>query len=254
MSICFSWETFRSITFRSITFSLVLVIYISKITHKWLFWNIKSVCVSLCVCVCVCVYLCVCVHVCVCLSLSVCLSLCVCVCVLKVSPVPCHTRGPFSCGRSCGRSLACGNHSCSLECHRVTAVPNSDKTKVGRMTLLPRALSSQWLAFCLFSVCVRVCVSLSVCVCVCARRRVWSVSCVSRAVWSRVPWAALTRVFWPVTAVSVLPVAWWSVCAATARSPASTSSVCKWPSCCSPAVSQTLSDLCVCVSVCVCVL
>ncbi|XP_058618505.1 NF-X1-type zinc finger protein NFXL1 isoform X2 [Onychostoma macrolepis] len=47
----------------------------------------------------------------------------------EVSPVPCHTRGPFSCGRSCGRTLACGNHSCSLECHRVTAVPNSDKTK-----------------------------------------------------------------------------------------------------------------------------
>ncbi|XP_016340341.1 NF-X1-type zinc finger protein NFXL1-like [Sinocyclocheilus anshuiensis] len=50
----------------------------------------------------------------------------------KVSPVPCHTRGPFSCGRSCGRTLACGNHSCSLECHHVTAVPNSDKTKASQ--------------------------------------------------------------------------------------------------------------------------
>uniref|UniRef100_A0A8C1VL09 Nuclear transcription factor, X-box binding-like 1 n=1 Tax=Cyprinus carpio TaxID=7962 RepID=A0A8C1VL09_CYPCA len=50
----------------------------------------------------------------------------------EVSPVPCHTRGPFSCGRSCGRNLACGNHTCILECHHVTAVPNSDKTKAGQ--------------------------------------------------------------------------------------------------------------------------
>ncbi|ROL46143.1 NF-X1-type zinc finger protein NFXL1 [Anabarilius grahami] len=48
------------------------------------------------------------------------------------TPVPCHARGPFSCGRPCGRTLACSNHTCSLECHHVTAVPDSDKTKAGQ--------------------------------------------------------------------------------------------------------------------------
>ncbi|KAG1960505.1 NF-X1-type zinc finger protein NFXL1 [Pimephales promelas] len=47
----------------------------------------------------------------------------------EVSPVPCHARGPFSCGRPCGRSLACGNHTCSLECHHVTS--ESDNAKAG---------------------------------------------------------------------------------------------------------------------------
>ncbi|MEQ2161607.1 hypothetical protein GOODEAATRI_011138, partial [Goodea atripinnis] len=37
-----------------------------------------------------------------------------------VSPVPCHRQGRFSCKRACGRPLACGNHSCSRECHLVT--------------------------------------------------------------------------------------------------------------------------------------
>ncbi|KAM9700183.1 LOW QUALITY PROTEIN: NF-X1-type zinc finger protein NFXL1-like [Menidia menidia] len=35
----------------------------------------------------------------------------------EVSPVPCSRRGQFSCGRSCGRPLPCGNHSCPRECH-----------------------------------------------------------------------------------------------------------------------------------------
>ncbi|XP_027866316.1 NF-X1-type zinc finger protein NFXL1 isoform X2 [Xiphophorus couchianus] len=38
----------------------------------------------------------------------------------EVSPVPCHRQGRFSCGRACGRPLACGNHGCSRECHLVT--------------------------------------------------------------------------------------------------------------------------------------
>ncbi|CAN9509419.1 unnamed protein product [Ophioblennius macclurei] len=38
----------------------------------------------------------------------------------EVSPVPCHRRGRFSCGRPCGRPLTCGNHTCGLECHLVT--------------------------------------------------------------------------------------------------------------------------------------
>lgn len=37
----------------------------------------------------------------------------------EVSPVPCHRRGRFSCGRPCGRPLTCGNHTCSRECHLV---------------------------------------------------------------------------------------------------------------------------------------
>ncbi|KAK1803743.1 hypothetical protein P4O66_020762, partial [Electrophorus voltai] len=49
-----------------------------------------------------------------------------------VSPVLCHARGPFSCGRPCGRSLTCGNHTCSLECHTVTPDPSSEKKEAGK--------------------------------------------------------------------------------------------------------------------------
>ncbi|GAA6083838.1 NF-X1-type zinc finger protein NFXL1 isoform X1, partial [Tachysurus ichikawai] len=49
-----------------------------------------------------------------------------------VSPVPCHVRVPFSCGRACGRTLTCGNHSCSLECHAVTFDPNREKSKASK--------------------------------------------------------------------------------------------------------------------------
>lgn len=44
--------------------------------------------------------------------------------------MPCHVRVPFSCGRACGRTLTCGNHSCSLECHAVTFDPKREKTEV----------------------------------------------------------------------------------------------------------------------------
>lgn len=37
----------------------------------------------------------------------------------EVSPVPCHRRRRFSCGRRCGRALDCTNHTCSKECHLV---------------------------------------------------------------------------------------------------------------------------------------
>ncbi|KAI5609275.1 NF-X1-type zinc finger protein NFXL1, partial [Silurus asotus] len=50
----------------------------------------------------------------------------------EVSPVLCHVRGPFSCGRACGRTLTCGNHSCRLECHAVTFDPKKEKTKAGK--------------------------------------------------------------------------------------------------------------------------
>ncbi|KAL2079385.1 hypothetical protein ACEWY4_025129 [Coilia grayii] len=50
----------------------------------------------------------------------------------EVSPVACHRKGPFSCGRPCGRALACGNHSCALLCHRVTPAKSGDKTQAGK--------------------------------------------------------------------------------------------------------------------------
>ncbi|KAG9347036.1 hypothetical protein JZ751_005963 [Albula glossodonta] len=51
----------------------------------------------------------------------------------EVSPLPCHACGPFSCGRPCGRLLACGNHACSRECHSVT-LPNGaeDSQQAGK--------------------------------------------------------------------------------------------------------------------------
>ncbi|XP_023697570.2 NF-X1-type zinc finger protein NFXL1 isoform X1 [Paramormyrops kingsleyae] len=54
----------------------------------------------------------------------------------EVSPVPCHRQGPFSCGRPCGRLLACGNHSCVRECHAVSpASREDDKRQAGRECL-----------------------------------------------------------------------------------------------------------------------
>ncbi|KAI4890892.1 hypothetical protein NFI96_020729, partial [Prochilodus magdalenae] len=50
----------------------------------------------------------------------------------EVTPVPCHARGPFSCGRPCGRTLTCSNHSCSLLCHSVTPDPKREKTEAGK--------------------------------------------------------------------------------------------------------------------------
>ncbi|XP_006019090.1 NF-X1-type zinc finger protein NFXL1 [Alligator sinensis] len=50
----------------------------------------------------------------------------------EVSPLPCHSVGPYSCKRFCGRLLDCQNHTCVKECHRVTSVNgNTDKQKAG---------------------------------------------------------------------------------------------------------------------------
>ncbi|EDV19924.1 uncharacterized protein TRIADDRAFT_32641 [Trichoplax adhaerens] len=38
----------------------------------------------------------------------------------EIQSFPCHQLRPYSCGRLCGRSLQCTNHTCSLECHIVT--------------------------------------------------------------------------------------------------------------------------------------
>lgn len=50
---------------------------------------------------------------------------------LKVSPLPCHAVGPYSCKRVCGRMLDCQNHTCMKECHKVTETDASTgKNKV----------------------------------------------------------------------------------------------------------------------------
>ncbi|XP_077333657.1 NF-X1-type zinc finger protein NFXL1 isoform X1 [Lithobates pipiens] len=48
----------------------------------------------------------------------------------EISPLPCNSAGPFSCKRPCGRFLACGNHTCLKECHKVTE-DNGNKEKSG---------------------------------------------------------------------------------------------------------------------------
>ncbi|XP_028824270.1 NF-X1-type zinc finger protein NFXL1-like [Denticeps clupeoides] len=50
----------------------------------------------------------------------------------EVNPVPCHILGPFSCGRACGRTLTCGNHKCTLECHHVSTSESGDKSQAGK--------------------------------------------------------------------------------------------------------------------------
>ncbi|XP_059151561.1 NF-X1-type zinc finger protein NFXL1-like [Physella acuta] len=39
----------------------------------------------------------------------------------ETSDLPCFNVKPYSCGRKCGRNLACGNHVCQLPCHVVTS-------------------------------------------------------------------------------------------------------------------------------------
>ncbi|CAH1802686.1 unnamed protein product, partial [Owenia fusiformis] len=41
--------------------------------------------------------------------------------------IPCWTARVQSCGRECKRLLPCGNHTCSLECHKVTQAISSDQ-------------------------------------------------------------------------------------------------------------------------------
>ena len=45
--------------------------------------------------------------------------------VLQVGQFPCSEVRPYSCGRKCGRSLECGNHTCQLDCHVVHGAPDS---------------------------------------------------------------------------------------------------------------------------------
>ncbi len=48
----------------------------------------------------------------------------------EVMSMPCSQAARYSCGRSCGRSLPCGNHTCSLKCHQVISPPNKDQVSV----------------------------------------------------------------------------------------------------------------------------
>ena len=57
---------------------------------------------------------------------------------LKVSPLPCHAVGPYSCKRLCGRMLRCQNHTCMKECHKVTEVDSS--TGKNKVTSLGRSM------------------------------------------------------------------------------------------------------------------
>uniref|UniRef100_A0A8B9TDX6 Nuclear transcription factor, X-box binding like 1 n=1 Tax=Anas platyrhynchos TaxID=8839 RepID=A0A8B9TDX6_ANAPL len=51
---------------------------------------------------------------------------------VPVSPLPCHSAGPYSCKRPCGRLLNCQNHTCMKECHHVTKINGSaDGKKAG---------------------------------------------------------------------------------------------------------------------------
>ncbi|KAG7160847.1 NF-X1-type zinc finger protein NFXL1-like [Homarus americanus] len=40
---------------------------------------------------------------------------------------PCGDLRPYSCGRKCGRSLDCTNHTCDLECHMVESAPDDKR-------------------------------------------------------------------------------------------------------------------------------
>lgn len=42
----------------------------------------------------------------------------------SISTFACSELRPYSCGKPCGRSLACGNHTCTVECHEVEGAPS----------------------------------------------------------------------------------------------------------------------------------
>ena len=42
----------------------------------------------------------------------------------ETSDWPCYIAKSASCGRKCGRSLPCGNHTCDRDCHKVKNAPN----------------------------------------------------------------------------------------------------------------------------------
>ncbi|KAM6440614.1 NF-X1-type zinc finger protein NFXL1 isoform 2-T2 [Liasis olivaceus] len=47
----------------------------------------------------------------------------------EISPLPCHSAGPYSCTKVCGRLLDCQNHTCLKECHTVTETDTNNDTQ-----------------------------------------------------------------------------------------------------------------------------
>jgi len=48
----------------------------------------------------------------------------------ETSSWPCHLAKPAPCGRKCGRSLPCGNHTCTRDCHKVRHAENDTSAGV----------------------------------------------------------------------------------------------------------------------------
>ena len=44
---------------------------------------------------------------------------------------PCYRAKRSSCGRACGRSLACGNHTCTIICH----IPTNNNSKEDKVKI-----------------------------------------------------------------------------------------------------------------------
>ena len=56
-------------------------------------------------------------------------------CFPQTSDIPCSQVKPYSCGRVCGRTLACGNHVCEQACHTVTEAPDQTSVSLHLFTL-----------------------------------------------------------------------------------------------------------------------
>ena len=61
---------------------------------------------------------------------------------------PCCSAQAFSCERSCGQPLACGNHSCSKPCHVVPGAPRSERGAVHTHHELVNSISQSSTASC----------------------------------------------------------------------------------------------------------
>lgn len=44
--------------------------------------------------------------------------------------LPCYRAKSTTCGRQCGRLLACGNHTCTFKCHVVTDSDDNVRVKI----------------------------------------------------------------------------------------------------------------------------
>lgn len=58
-------------------------------------------------------------------------------CLVQVSEFPCCEVREYSCGRRCGRSLACGNHLCERGCHVIINPPGDGEVNVTSNPFVP---------------------------------------------------------------------------------------------------------------------